>query len=130
MTKYLATFYSDSAYAERVIEARSPEGAMTKARQRAQDAPWTLDLQSYDGTLPIEHIEIRSSGGNTVGEWQTDNLRLRLAAPELLEALELCVECLTDLARLDDGTPSISALNQARAAIAQAKGGAGSPLPA
>jgi hypothetical protein len=40
---------------------------------------------------------------------------------DLLEALELCVDCLTDLSRLDDGTPSISALDQARAAIAKAK---------
>jgi hypothetical protein len=40
--------------------------------------------------------------------------------PDLLEALELCVDCLDELARLDDGTPSISALNMAREAIAKA----------
>ena len=40
----------------------------------------------------------------------------------MLAALELCVDCLADLARLDDGTPSMSALDQARAAIAKAKG--------
>jgi len=43
---------------------------------------------------------------------------------ELLEALELCEEALSELARSDDGTPSISALHAARAAIAKAKGGA------
>jgi hypothetical protein len=42
------------------------------------------------------------------------------AHSDMLEALELCVDCLADLARLDDGTPSISALNMARAAIAKA----------
>jgi len=36
----------------------------------------------------------------------------------------LCEDVLSELARLDDGTPSISALNLARAAIAKAKGGA------
>ena len=41
---------------------------------------------------------------------------------DMLEALELCVDCLADLARLDDGTPSISALDMARAAIAKATG--------
>jgi hypothetical protein len=49
--------------------------------------------------------------------------RLRDAAPELLDALRLCEEVLTDLARLDDGTPSISALTMARNAIAKATGG-------
>ena len=42
--------------------------------------------------------------------------------PELLETLELCENALADLARLDDGTPSISALHAARAAIAKATG--------
>jgi hypothetical protein len=46
------------------------------------------------------------------------------AAPQLHEALELCEDVLSDLARLDDGTPSISALNLARAALTKAKGGA------
>ena len=45
----------------------------------------------------------------------------------MLAALELCVECLADLARLDDGTPSVSALDLARAAIAKATG---EPAPA
>ncbi len=40
----------------------------------------------------------------------------------MLEALELCEEVLAELARVDDGTPSISALNAARAAIAKATG--------
>ena len=46
------------------------------------------------------------------------------AAPAMLEALELCEHVLSDLSRLDDGTPSISALNMTREAIAKAKGGA------
>jgi hypothetical protein len=48
------------------------------------------------------------------------NARLMAAAPEMLEALQLCEDVLADLARLDDGTPSVSALNMARAAIAKA----------
>jgi hypothetical protein len=49
---------------------------------------------------------------------------LLLAAPDLLGALELCEDVLSDLARLDDGTPSISALNLVRAVLAKVKGGA------
>jgi hypothetical protein len=41
----------------------------------------------------------------------------------MLDALCLCEEALSDLARLDDGTPSVSALNMARAVIAKARGG-------
>ena len=43
------------------------------------------------------------------------------AATDMLDALELCEDALADLARLDDGTPSVSALHAARAAIAKAK---------
>ena len=48
------------------------------------------------------------------------NARLMAAAPEMLEALELCEDVLSELSRLDDGTPSVSALNLARAAITKA----------
>jgi hypothetical protein len=39
---------------------------------------------------------------------------------EMADALELCVDALETLARSDDGTPSISALFQARDALAKA----------
>jgi hypothetical protein len=48
------------------------------------------------------------------------NARLIAAAPEMFAALELCEDVLAELARLDDGTPSISALHAARAALAKA----------
>lgn len=50
------------------------------------------------------------------------NALLIAAAPAMLAALELCADVLAELARLDDGTPSIAALNQARAAIRKATG--------
>jgi hypothetical protein len=43
--------------------------------------------------------------------------------PDQLAALVLCEDALSELARLDDGTCSISALNAARAAIRRAKTG-------
>ena len=45
------------------------------------------------------------------------------AATEMFDALQLCEEVLAWLARLDDGTPSVSALHMARDALAKAKGG-------
>src|SRR5580658_7284429 len=50
------------------------------------------------------------------------NACLIAAAPDMLEALEVCEDVLSNLARLDDGTPSVRALNLARAAIARARG--------
>lgn len=57
-------------------------------------------------------------------EQEEANAVLIAAAPEMLDALDMCAEVLAELARLDDGTPSVSALSMARAAIAKAKGGA------
>ena len=120
-TTYLATFRTNADYAERLIKAVNPKLALQRARGLANDPGWMPDYQSYDSTAGIEHIEIRSAAGSVVAEWLDDDLRLKLAAGDLLEALELCEDVLSELARLDDGTPSISALNLARAAIAKAK---------
>jgi hypothetical protein len=45
------------------------------------------------------------------------------AAADMLEALRLCEEVLSGLARTDDGTPSVSALHMARDVIAKAEDG-------
>jgi hypothetical protein len=78
-------------------------------------------FESYDGGQPVDEIVIRDKAGKDVALWLSEERRLRSAARDMLEALELCVDCLAELARLDDGTPSMSALDQARAAIAKAK---------
>ena len=65
--------------------------------------------------VPLDDYDLRS-GGDT-------ERRLCDAAQDMLDALELCEDALSDLARLDDGTPSVNALNAARSAIAKAKGG-------
>ena len=44
------------------------------------------------------------------------------AAPDMLKALRLCEQVLSEFARTDDGTPSISALHMAQGAIAKAEG--------
>jgi hypothetical protein len=64
--------------------------------------------------IPLDNCFLRYGG-------EKDRL-LCEAARDLLDAVELCEEVLSDLSRLDDGTPSVSALNMARDAIAKAKG--------
>jgi hypothetical protein len=121
MPTYTAEFRTDADYATRAFKARSPQDALKKARAFYEKHAEELIFESFDGGHHVTDIALRDADGNQVALWQDDELRLRLAAGDMLEALELCVDCLTDLARLDDGTPSISALNQARAAIARAK---------
>jgi len=121
MPTYTAEFRTDADYATRDFSARSPQDALKQARAFCDERAEDQIFESYDGGHPVNEITVRDIKGHEVALWQDDELRLRLAAADMLEALELCVHCLADLARLDDGTPSISALNQARAAIARAK---------
>lgn len=123
MPTYTADFRTDADYATRCFTAHSPLAALKKARAFYDKRTEELMFQSYDGGHPVVEIAIHNSDGDQVAIWQDDDLRVRLAAHDLLEALELCIDCLAELAWLDDGTPSVSALDQARAAIAKAKGG-------
>jgi hypothetical protein len=122
MPSYTADFRTDADYALVTFKARSPRHALKKARALCDEHPEDLMFQHYDGGHPVNEISIHDAGGDEVALWQDDELRLRLAAGDLLEALELCVDCLAELSRLDDGTPSVSALGQGRAAIARATG--------
>jgi len=121
MQTYNVDFRTDADYAIRQFRARSPKAALKKALVFYDERPEDLMFQSYDGGDPVNEIEVLAADGGSVAVWHDDDLRLRLAAGDMLAALELCVDCLADLARLDDGTPSVSALDRARAAIARAK---------
>ena len=122
MPIYTVSFRTDADYATRAFKARSPQDALKQARAFYEEREEDLIFKSYGDIHPVNGIEVRDANGDSVAVWRDDNLRLRLAAGDLLEALELCVDCLAELARLDDGTPSVSALDRARAAIAKARG--------
>ena len=131
MTIYTAHFFTEADWAQTTIDAASPEQALQRARQIESDETETLDFQSYDGTNGVERIEIWAADRRTVAEWESDDLRMRLAARDLYEALDAQTEAARavvknwargDLAaavrELDDS------IEPARAAIAKAKGGA------
>jgi hypothetical protein len=134
MKTYHVTFAEDVPhYGCAEIQAENDDAALESAR--AYDlSEVTLDPDHNWGTCR-RIVAIEDEEGNTIAEevplddcfLYSGGEKARLlcdAAPAMLEALELCSEVLSDLARLDDGTPSISALNMARAAIAKAEGGA------
>lgn len=90
--------------------------------------PWKLENPEMDGEILVtdeQDVTIATVWKQPLdpAEWAEANSRLIAAAPEMLDALRLCEDALSDLARIDDGTPSVSALNMARDAIAKAEGG-------
>ncbi|HTV87580.1 MAG TPA: hypothetical protein VME41_01055, partial [Stellaceae bacterium] len=130
MPTYTVKFRTAVDYATRDFMARSPRAALKKARAFSDEREDDLIFERYDGPHRVNEIAVRNAEGREVALWQDDDLRLRLAAGDLFDALELCVDCLSELSRLDDGTPSVSALDRSRAALAKATGDTAPTTPA
>jgi len=122
MTTYTAYFRTDAEYATEQFEADTPEQALALAREFDISR---LYLEAYDGGMPINEIAIQTADHDEVAVWRDDDMHLRLAARDLLDALTDLVE--RDRAEaaacgfIDD---EMSWLEDARRAIAKAKGGA------
>ena len=117
-TTYTAYFRTDARFAERDFDADTPEQALRKARNSIHRHANELCFESYDMGQRVDEIAITDEDGfNDIVVWQDDELRLRLAAPELLAAAELVV------ARWERGDLA-EAVRQLEAAIATAKAGA------
>ena len=100
MTSHTIHFYTEADWANHLIEADTPQQALAVAQRIADgDDFWRLDFQSYDNTASVEHIEIFDERGLPVADWKSRQLRLRLAAPKLFEALEKAVEALNTVPR-------------------------------
>lgn len=118
-----------------VAEILAPDDAAALEAAEAYDlSEVTIDAE-WENSACKRIVWIEDSEGHTIAEdvmldecflryGSEKDRRLCDAAAEMLEALELCEDVLSDLSRLDDDTPSVSALNMARAAIAKAKGDA------
>ena len=123
---YKAFFYTEADWAETTIKAATPEQAMQRAHRIESEG--TVNFQSYDGGRGVEHIEIQSADGNTVAEWRHEDLKLRLAARDLLDALESQTDAAqTVLDNWSEGDLAAAvrsldgSIKAARAAIAKAK---------
>ena len=128
MPQYTAIFRTDADYAERMFEARTPKAALAKARRFHENQPEDLMFEEYDGGMPVNEIEI-SRNGDVVAVWRDSDLRLRLAAGELLAALEVQTEAaqtVIDAWEKGDLAAAVNGLDhclaEARAAILKARG--------
>lgn len=129
MPKYIATFRTDADYAERVFTARTPKAALTLARRFHEDRPEDLIFEEYTQGMPVNEIEISSRDGEELLVWRDDDLNQRLAAAELLAALETQTEAaqaVIDAWEQGDLAAAVNGLDltiaAARAAILEARG--------
>ena len=100
------------------IKALSPGAAAEIAREKATDE--AENIEDCDGESIAALVDVEGDA-EYMQSRVVDFTRAQLqkAARDLLAAAVLAEEVLSDLARLDDGTPSVSALNLLRAAINQ-----------
>jgi hypothetical protein len=117
MTTYTAYFRTDANFATREFEADTSKQALALTRGFYDDDPWDLVFESYAGGTPVNEIAICNRRGQKLRAWVDDDMRLRLAARDLLDAAELVV------ARRERGDLA-AAVRELDAAIAKAKGGA------
>jgi hypothetical protein len=123
MTEYYAHYRTDSEYALFEFEADTPEQALQLARELYEHEHCPLQFDPYQGPLPLDEIDISGPEGDQLAVWQSDDMRLRLSAQELFNALVCCERVLRDHEQYDDEGDSAEseAAVMARAAIAKAK---------
>lgn len=126
MTTYTAYFRTDAEYAMHDFEADTPAQALEMARAFYDEHEDDLCFMECDGGLPMDEIEIYKGYETTHMCWHSDDMRLRLAAQELLEALKRVsfdYRCLREAFYRRPGAEphgDCEALDQAEAAIAKA----------
>jgi hypothetical protein len=91
MTKtYTAYFYSDAEWASTAIEADTPVAALAAACKMNDEDSCILHFWKYDEACPVNHIEILDQDRSELAHWRDADLLLRMAGPDLLQALEFC----------------------------------------
>lgn len=118
MKTYDVYFRTDLQWGMREFVADTPEQALALARQFAAENPVSLNLNDYEPCdVEINEIEVCDDEHNLLAVWYDDDMRLRLAARDLLDAAELVV------VRWERGDLA-EAVRELAAAVAKATGGA------
>ena len=85
MKTYRAEFFTAADYAVRDFEAETPQQALALARRFYDEDIVDLDFRSYDDNAGLDEIEVWDRNNGTRSRWESDDYRLRKAAPELLK---------------------------------------------
>ena len=127
LTTYTVTFRTEQGSATEDIAAASPQAALAEVRAIADDRDRlaSLDFEPYSDCVPVDEIVVETSDDERVVEWLSPDLVLRLAAGDLLDALEKAVTALNTARRfkvpkLDSDSYAIAA--EGERAIVKAKG--------
>jgi hypothetical protein len=127
LTTYTVTFRTERDSANEDIDAASPEAALAEARAITDDRDRVARLyfEPYSDYVPVDEIVVDTPDGERVGEWVSADLLMRLAAPDLFDALEKALTALNTapcfkVPKLDTDSYAIAAA--CGRAIAKAKG--------
>ena len=85
MPTYTVQFFTDAEFALLEVHAKNPQAALKKAKKIESSEGERLNFRSYDGVHDVTDILVELDGAE-VCRWQSHDLRLRLAAPNLLKA--------------------------------------------
>jgi hypothetical protein len=125
MTNYTLHFQNSTGSATHAIKATTPQKALARARRHIGDDSLNLWFEPYDLTSEVNEIVVCDDAGNELACWHDDDTRLRLAAQDLLDALEeLVARDQAEAAESGFTDDEMTWLEDARRAIAKAKGGA------
>jgi len=125
MTVYRVHFQNHVGSATHDIKARTPAKALALARRHVDDDSLDLWFEPYDLTSDVNEIVVCDDDGNDLAFWHDEDTCLRLAAQDLLDALEeLVARDRTEAAESGFTDDEMTWLEDARRAIAKAKGGA------
>lgn len=130
MTTFTAYFRTDAEFATREFEATTPKQALRKARKFLDTNVEDLMFEEYGGGMPVNEIAIKDQHCDEVAVWYDDELSVRLAASDLLAALEgqtAAAQSVIENWAKGDLAAAVrmldASISAARAALAKAKGG-------
>jgi hypothetical protein len=124
-TPYMATFNTPAGWVTEIFHTTSPAKALRAAHKYSEGPSFSAeDLEPIAEGYCVREIVITDEHGQQHVVWQTDEYRLQLAAPKLLEALESVMHWWQSTAHTDDDEMPADIFDATHTAIAQAKGGA------
>jgi hypothetical protein len=91
MPRYPIRLSTHTGFVDVPFEADTPQAALTMAQEWVRNNDFShrdVDVHDYHRDYPVEEIESRGMDGETLAIWRSDDVRLHMAAGQLLAALQ------------------------------------------